>query len=133
MYTPQRSGVASQTQLCHTMCVTAQLPLEMGGASGKVAYIDTEGALYCVRAHGAKSPCRTTETREELMQRTSRHRNVPPGQDQGCRGPVRGGRGRRGGVSSSLYPVLVDAQGVLARPRNVICGRAWSSCGGEIA
>ncbi|KAJ9105606.1 hypothetical protein QFC20_004286 [Naganishia adeliensis] len=34
-----------QTQLCHTMCVTTQLPMDMGGASGKVAYIDTEGTF----------------------------------------------------------------------------------------
>lgn len=34
-----------KTQLCHTMCVTAQLPVEMGGAEGKVAYIDTEGTF----------------------------------------------------------------------------------------
>ena len=25
-----------KTQLCHTMCVTAQLPRDMGGAEGKV-------------------------------------------------------------------------------------------------
>lgn len=25
-----------KTQLCHTMCVTAQLPKDMGGAEGKV-------------------------------------------------------------------------------------------------
>lgn len=35
-----------KTQLCHTLCVTAQLPLEMKGGNGKVAYIDTEGTLY---------------------------------------------------------------------------------------
>ena len=34
-----------KTQICHTLCVTAQLPREMGGANGKVAYIDTEGTL----------------------------------------------------------------------------------------
>ena len=28
---------------CHTMCVTAQLPRDLGGAEGKVVYIDTEG------------------------------------------------------------------------------------------
>jgi meiotic recombination protein DMC1 len=27
------------------MCVTTQLPMDMGGASGKVAYIDTEGTF----------------------------------------------------------------------------------------
>lgn len=34
-----------KTQLCHTLCVTAQLPREMGGGEGKVAYIDTEGTF----------------------------------------------------------------------------------------
>jgi len=31
--------------MCHTLCVTAQLPIDMGGAEGKVAYIDTEGTF----------------------------------------------------------------------------------------
>ncbi|KAK9450113.1 uncharacterized protein V1518DRAFT_413024 [Limtongia smithiae] len=34
-----------KTQLAHTLCVTAQLPRDMGGAEGKVAYIDTEGTF----------------------------------------------------------------------------------------
>ncbi|KAL8287000.1 hypothetical protein RQP46_004006 [Phenoliferia psychrophenolica] len=34
-----------KTQLCHTLCVTAQLPVDMGGGEGKVAYIDTEGTF----------------------------------------------------------------------------------------
>ncbi|BEI80932.1 hypothetical protein CcaverHIS002_0200920 [Cutaneotrichosporon cavernicola] len=34
-----------KTQLCHTLCVTTQLPDEQGGASGRVAYIDTEGTF----------------------------------------------------------------------------------------
>jgi meiotic recombination protein DMC1 len=34
-----------KTQLSHTMCITAQLPKDMGGAEGKVAYIDTEGTF----------------------------------------------------------------------------------------
>ena len=34
-----------KTQLCQTMSVIAQLPKEMGGAEGKVAYIDTEGTF----------------------------------------------------------------------------------------
>jgi len=34
-----------KTQLCHTLCVTAQLPTAMRGANGKVAYIDTEGTF----------------------------------------------------------------------------------------
>ncbi|KAE9975573.1 carboxymethylenebutenolidase [Venturia inaequalis] len=34
-----------KTQLCHTMCVIAQLPKDMGGAEGKTAYIDTEGTF----------------------------------------------------------------------------------------
>ncbi|TYH82377.1 hypothetical protein ES332_D02G056000v1 [Gossypium tomentosum] len=38
-----RSG---KTQLAHTLCVSTQLPTNMRGGSGKVAYIDTEGTLY---------------------------------------------------------------------------------------
>ncbi|KZT41421.1 meiotic recombinase Dmc1 [Sistotremastrum suecicum HHB10207 ss-3] len=34
-----------KTQLAHTMCVITQLPFDMGGAEGKVAYIDTEGTF----------------------------------------------------------------------------------------
>ena len=34
-----------KTQVCHTMCVTAQLPKSQGGGNGKVAYIDTESTL----------------------------------------------------------------------------------------
>ncbi|KAI9613539.1 hypothetical protein H4Q26_010146 [Puccinia striiformis f. sp. tritici PST-130] len=34
-----------KTQICHTLCVTAQLPTEMGGGGGKAAYIDTEGTF----------------------------------------------------------------------------------------
>jgi len=34
-----------KTQLCHTLCVTCQLPLEQGGAEGKAMYIDTEGCF----------------------------------------------------------------------------------------
>mmetsp|Transcript_17233 Transcript_17233/g.50188 ORF Transcript_17233/g.50188 Transcript_17233/m.50188 type:complete len:345 (-) Transcript_17233:735-1769(-) len=34
-----------KTQLCHTLCVTCQLPLEQGGGEGKAMYIDTEGCF----------------------------------------------------------------------------------------
>lgn len=34
-----------KTQLAHTMSVITQLPSDMGGAEGKVAYIDTEGTF----------------------------------------------------------------------------------------
>lgn len=34
-----------KTQLCHTLCVTCQLPLEQGGGEGKALYIDTEGTF----------------------------------------------------------------------------------------
>ncbi|CEL92123.1 unnamed protein product [Vitrella brassicaformis CCMP3155] len=37
-----RSG---KTQLCHTLAVTAQLPVEQGGAEGRVAWIDSEGTF----------------------------------------------------------------------------------------
>lgn len=34
-----------KTQLCHTMCVTCQMPVELGGAEGKALYIDSEGTF----------------------------------------------------------------------------------------
>uniref|UniRef100_A0A6A7GAV1 Meiotic recombinase Dmc1 n=1 Tax=Hirondellea gigas TaxID=1518452 RepID=A0A6A7GAV1_9CRUS len=34
-----------KTQICHTLCVTAQLPTELGGGNGKVVFIDTEGTF----------------------------------------------------------------------------------------
>lgn len=34
-----------KTQLCHTVCVTAQLPRSRGGGAGKVAFVDTEGTF----------------------------------------------------------------------------------------
>ncbi|CAH0473439.1 unnamed protein product [Peronospora belbahrii] len=34
-----------KTQLCHTLCVTAQLPRSRGGGAGKVAFVDTEGTF----------------------------------------------------------------------------------------
>jgi meiotic recombination protein DMC1 len=34
-----------KTQLCSTMTIIAQLPTSIGGAEGKVAYIDTEGTF----------------------------------------------------------------------------------------
>lgn len=34
-----------KTQLCHTLCVTCQQPVNEGGAEGKAIYIDTEGSF----------------------------------------------------------------------------------------
>ncbi|EFO64232.1 Dmc1b [Giardia lamblia P15] len=34
-----------KTQLCHTLAVTAQLPVSKGGGAGKTVYIDTEGTF----------------------------------------------------------------------------------------
>lgn len=34
-----------KTQLCHTLCVTSQLPYALGGGEGKAMYIDTEGTF----------------------------------------------------------------------------------------
>ena len=42
MYGEFRCG---KTQLCHTLCVTCQLPIDMGGGEGKALYIDTEGTF----------------------------------------------------------------------------------------
>ncbi|KAJ0928847.1 DNA repair protein RAD51 [Helianthus annuus] len=42
LYGEFRSG---KTQLCHTLCVTCQLPLDQGGGEGKAMYIDAEGTF----------------------------------------------------------------------------------------
>jgi DNA repair protein RAD51 len=34
-----------KTQLCHSLCVTCQLPVSQGGAEGMALYIDTEGTF----------------------------------------------------------------------------------------
>ncbi|RZC32862.1 DNA repair protein RAD51 -like 1 [Asbolus verrucosus] len=34
-----------KTQICHTLAVTCQLPIESGGGEGKCLYIDTEGTF----------------------------------------------------------------------------------------
>ena len=34
-----------KTQLCHTLCVTCQRPLDQGGAEGRAIYVDTEGTF----------------------------------------------------------------------------------------
>jgi DNA repair protein RAD51 len=34
-----------KTQLCHTLAVTCQLPIDQGGGEGKCLYIDTEGTF----------------------------------------------------------------------------------------
>lgn len=34
-----------KTQICHTLCVTCQLPVERGGGEGKAMYVDTEGTF----------------------------------------------------------------------------------------
>lgn len=34
-----------KTQLCHTLCVTCQLPVEQGGGGGMAMFIDTEGTF----------------------------------------------------------------------------------------
>lgn len=34
-----------KSQLCHTLAVTCQLPIDMGGGEGKCLFIDTEGTF----------------------------------------------------------------------------------------
>lgn len=34
-----------KTQLCHSLAVICQLPVDMGGAEGKCLWIDTEGTF----------------------------------------------------------------------------------------
>ncbi|KAG0668508.1 recombinase rad51 [Maudiozyma exigua] len=38
-----------KSQLCHTLAVTCQIPLDVGGGEGKCLYIDTEGTFRPIR------------------------------------------------------------------------------------
>ncbi|KAI0825040.1 putative RAD1 protein [Trametes gibbosa] len=38
-----------KSQICHTLAVTCQLPVDMGGGEGKCLYIDTEGTFRPIR------------------------------------------------------------------------------------
>jgi len=42
---------SGKTQICLTLCVTAQLPPEKGGVGGNVAFIDTEGTFIPERLY----------------------------------------------------------------------------------
>ncbi|KAJ9095321.1 recombinase rad51 [Naganishia friedmannii] len=46
LYGEFRTG---KSQICHTLAVTCQLPISMGGGEGKCLYIDTEGTFRPVR------------------------------------------------------------------------------------
>ncbi|WWC65228.1 DNA repair protein RAD51 [Kwoniella dejecticola CBS 10117] len=46
LYGEFRTG---KSQICHTLAVTCQLPVTMGGGEGKCLYIDTEGTFRPVR------------------------------------------------------------------------------------
>lgn len=55
---------ARALQICHTLCVTCQLPVDMGGGEGKALYIDTEGTFrpqrlvqIAERCAGLAAPC----------------------------------------------------------------------------
>ena len=41
-----------KSQLCMTMAVTCQMPIDMGGGEGKCMYIDTEGTFRSERLLG---------------------------------------------------------------------------------
>jgi DNA repair protein RAD51 len=41
-----------KTQICHTLCVTSQLPKQDGGGGGKALYIDTEGTFRPEKLEG---------------------------------------------------------------------------------
>ncbi len=58
-----------KTQLSHTLCVTAQLPIENGGGAGKVCYIDTENTFRPERidAIAKRYDLDPTETLENII------------------------------------------------------------------
>jgi DNA repair protein RadA len=61
---------SGKSQLCHTLCVTTQLPKEQGGLAGSVMYIDTEGTFRPERVREIivnRFPEKTAEEVETLM------------------------------------------------------------------
>ncbi|KAH9986458.1 Rad51 variant [Russula vinacea] len=46
-----------KSQLCHSLAVTCQLPVDMGGGAGKCLYIDTEGTFRPVRLLAVAEQC----------------------------------------------------------------------------
>ncbi len=46
-----------KTQLCHTLAVICQLPLDMGGGEGKCIYVDTEGTFRPERLVAVAERC----------------------------------------------------------------------------
>ncbi len=76
LYGEFRTG---KSQLCHTLAVTCQLPVDMGGGEGKCLYIDTEGTFRPVRllavasamASMARRCSTTSHTPEPTMQTTA--------------------------------------------------------------
>ena len=46
-----------KTQLCHTLAVTCQLPIDAGGGEGKCLYIDSEGTFRPERLLAAAERC----------------------------------------------------------------------------
>jgi RecA/RadA recombinase len=52
-----------KTQLCHTLCITCQLPLASGGGKGKAIFIDTEGTF---RTDRLKPICKRFGVEEEV-------------------------------------------------------------------
>jgi DNA repair protein RadA len=59
-----RSG---KSQICHQLCVTVQMPPEMGGLGKKAVYIDTEGTF---------SPSRITQMANRLKAETGWEKSV---------------------------------------------------------
>ena len=55
-----------KTQLCHTLAVICQMPLDMGGGEGKCLYIDTEGSLLFFITLGTFRPERLLAVAERF-------------------------------------------------------------------
>ncbi|KAH0906989.1 hypothetical protein HID58_038816 [Brassica napus] len=74
LYGEFRSG---KTQLCHTLCVTCQLPMDQGGGEGKAMYIDAEGTFRPQRLlQIADSASQLHAQRQEIIQITSGSREL---------------------------------------------------------
>ena len=113
-----------KTQLCHTLCVTCQMPITDGGAEGKVRVLSAMGRACRGRSSNdyfLTSPNQFPVVRCLATGHLHRHGgHVPPAAPPGHRGAVRHGRGRR-----------PRERGLRARPQQRAPERAPQNGGGE--
>ena len=67
------SAGVGKTQLCMQLCISIQLPTELGGMAAKAAYVDTEGRVLRSRVVDMPRATRqAVETKSNLSKNNSK-------------------------------------------------------------